>query len=162
MAVCIAYPYYDISNWEFADGINVAHKGYKTFDEPEEAPGCDGLYVFKPTKDGHYEIEVKNRCFEDFNHTTIRPPISDIIAASLVCTNGKTISITQQLLDLRVDGKWFSGYELSVHELIPYFCEMTEDFAPLLYFDVLRLLYLDPTTYDIKHIDFEYYDIVRL
>lgn len=152
------YPFFDITNWEFSDFFNVAHKGYSTrvFED------CDGIYKFSPTPHGNFEIEVTNSLFntEGDDRDAVSIDSENIIAASIVCSNGSVVCITDLFLKLRSpDGSWFSGHTLHVHELLPFFCEMTRQYAPLLHFDVLRVVHLD--NFEIKHLDFSFDDVLR-
>lgn len=166
VSVVYTYPYYDVFNWEFVGTLCVAHKGYTTKAQED----CDGMYKFTCVNDGSYKIDVTQSLFDTLapaEKTTTTIPTDNIMTVSIVCSKigsgDVIIPITEEFLRMKhpTDG-WFSGHQLQVHEVLPFFCEKAKRFEPLLYFETLRIMYLDEDLFEIKNVDFGYYDVINI
>jgi hypothetical protein len=160
MSLVYTYPYYDVFNWEFVGKVSVAHKGYTTRVSEQD----EGVYKFTSVDDA-YTIDVTSSLFETppLAKPTSTIPTDNIMTVSMVCSGDVIIPITDHFLRLRhpING-WFSGHQLQVHEILPFFCEKTRRFEPLIYFETLRIMYLDEAEFEIKNVDFDYYDVINI
>lgn len=170
MSLVYAYPYNDFHDWylltRFGFPWQMGRKGYKVLDSDVDleyimSDELSGVYIFEKNEQGHVDFYVHDSIYQkpvDTETATVEEE-PDILAVSMICSDNVIIPVTEYFMSLYHNGIWFSGFKLYVKELLPYLCEMVDNFEPLCRFEKLKIVY-HTSDFDIKENDFTLEDLM--